>query len=91
VSSGPATVVIVLIATFGAIVFYTANYMIYAFFLTNAVLLYYWLAVDHQVSGPAQRLTATIIGIALALGGMALVALRGRQSPTAATGNPNHG
>jgi uncharacterized membrane protein YccF (DUF307 family) len=65
--------------------------MIYAFFLTNAVLLYYWLAVDHQVSGPAQRLTATLIGIALALGGMALVALRGRRSPTTATRNPNHG
>ena len=91
VSSGPATVVIVLIATFAAIVFYRANYMIYAFFLTNAVLLYYWLAVDHEASGPAQRLTATIIGIALALGGMALVALRGRQSPTTATRNPNHG
>jgi Fusaric acid resistance protein-like len=91
VSSGPPIVVIVLIVTFGAVAFYTANYMIYAFFLTNAVLLYYWLAVDHQVSGPAQRLTATLIGIALALGGMALVALRGRRSPTTATRNPNHG
>jgi uncharacterized membrane protein YccC len=77
VSSGPAIVVIVLIATFAAVVFYRANYMIYAFFLTNAVMLYYWLAVDHKVSGPALRLTATIIGIALALAGMALVALLG--------------
>jgi len=59
--------------------------MIYAFFLTNAVLLYYWLALDHGGSGPAQRLAATIIGIALALfGGMALVALRGRQQPPTA-------
>ena len=89
-SSDPVTVVIVLIATFGAVSFYTANYLIYAFFLTNAVLLYYWLAVDHEVSGPATRLTATIIGIALALGGMALVALRGRRSPTTATRTPNH-
>jgi uncharacterized membrane protein YccC len=77
VNSGPPIVVIVLIATFAAIVFYRANYMIYAFFLTNAVMLYYWLAVDHKVSGPALRLTATIIGIALALAGMALVALLG--------------
>jgi hypothetical protein len=30
--------------------------MIYAFFLTNAVMLYYWLAVDHKVSGPAYAL-----------------------------------
>ena len=48
VNSGPAIVVIVLIATIGAVAFYSANYMIYAFFLTNAVLLYYWLALDHQ-------------------------------------------
>jgi MFS family permease len=91
VSSGPPIVVIVLIATFAAVVFYRANYMIYAFFLTNAVMLYYWLAVDHKVSGPALRLTATIIGIALALAGMALVALLGRRSATTATRNPNHG
>jgi len=76
VDYGAAIVVIVVIATFGAIAFYSANYMIYAFFLTNAVLLYYWLATDHEVSGPSQRLAATIIGIALALGGMALLALR---------------
>jgi hypothetical protein len=85
VSSDPPIVVIVLIATFGAVAFYSANYMIYAFFLTNAVLLYYWLAVDHEVSGPAQRLTATVIGIALAIGGMVLVALRGRQQAATAT------
>ena len=90
VSSEPPIVVIVVIATFGAVAFYSANYMIYAFFLTNAVLLYYWLAVDHEVSGPAVRLTATIIGIALALGGMALVALRGRHLTTAATQKPHH-
>jgi Fusaric acid resistance protein-like len=73
VNSSPPIVVITLIAGFGAVAFYRANYMIYAFFLTNAVMLYYWLAVDHAVSGPALRLTATIIGIALALAGMALV------------------
>jgi uncharacterized membrane protein YccC len=83
VSSDPAIAIIVLVTAFGAVAFYSANYMIYAFFLTNAVLLYYWLAVD-QVSGPAQRLTATIIGIALAIGGMALLAQRARQSPTTA-------
>lgn len=50
--------------------------MIYAFFLTNSVLSYYWLAVDHEVSGPGLRLTATIIGIALAIGGVAIVTVR---------------
>ena len=66
--------------------------MIYAFFLTNAVMLYYWLAVDHKVSGPALRLTATIIGIALALAGMAAGGATGeRQSAATATRNPNHG
>ena len=92
VSSDPLVVAVMLIAAFGTIAFYSANYMIYAFFFaTNAVLLYYWLAVHPEVSGPARRLAATIIGIALALGGMALVALRQRRSPTTATPKPNHG
>lgn len=68
-------VVVMTIAAFGAVAFYSANYMVYAFFLTNAVLTYYWLAVDHEVSGPGIRILDTIIGIALAIGGVGLVTL----------------
>lgn len=67
------------IAAFGAVAFYSANYMIYAFFLTNAVLTYYWLAVDHEMSGPAIRIVDTLVGIALAIGGVALVTLITRR------------
>jgi hypothetical protein len=79
VDSGTPIVVITLIATAGAIAFYSANYMIYAFLITNAVLLYYWLATDHAASSPAIRLAGTAIGIALAFGGMAVLALWARR------------
>ena len=47
--------------------FYTANYMIYAFFLTNAVMAYYWVDTDESLSEVPTRLLATVIGIALVL------------------------
>jgi Fusaric acid resistance protein-like len=84
-SSEPVIIALVLVAAFGAVAFYNANYMIYAFFLTNAVLLYYWLAADHDVSGPALRLAATIIGIALAFGGMVLLTMRAHRNAAPAT------
>jgi uncharacterized membrane protein YccC len=76
--SGVLIVVVMLIATFGAIAFYSANYTIYAFFITNAVLLYYWLATDHAASTPGIRLAGTVIGIALAFVGMAALGVVGR-------------
>ena len=78
VDSGAPIVVIMLIALFGAVAFYSANYTIYAFFITNTVLLYYWLATDHAASEPAIRLAGTVIGIALAFIGMAVVGVVGR-------------
>ncbi len=80
VNSDVTVLVLTLIATFGAITFYSANYMIYTFCLSNAVLLYYWLAVDHEVSGPSIRIIATIIGIVLAVGGVVLVESRTRKT-----------
>lgn len=73
--------VVMVIGTFGAVAFYSANYLIYAFFLTNAVLTYYWLAVDHELSGPGIRLVDTVIGIGLAIGGVGLVTLVKRRRP----------
>lgn len=73
--------VLMLVCTFGAVAFYSANYMIYAFFLTNAVLSYYWFDTDEQLSGPPTRLLATIIGLALAFGGIGLTTLR-QPTPT---------
>ena len=66
-------IAVALVAVCGAVAFYYANYLIYAFFLTNAVLLYYSLAAGQDVSGPALRLAATLIGIAFAFGGTALL------------------
>ena len=68
-------VVVMVVGAFGAVAFYSANYLIYAFFLTNAVLTYYWLAVDHEMSGPGVRIVDTLIGIGLAVGGVAVVSL----------------
>lgn len=82
-SSEPVIIAAALVAVFGAVAFYYANYLIYAFFLTNAVLLYYSLAVGQDVSGAALRLAATVIGIALAFGGMALLAVEARRSHAA--------
>lgn len=71
-----------LVAAVGAVACYHANYLIYAFFLTNAVMAYYWLAVDHEMSGPGVRLAATAIGITLALAGAGLLVLRRRRAAT---------
>lgn len=74
-------ILLTLVATFVAVAFYRANYMIYAFFITNAVLFYYWLATGE---GPSQRLAATLIGIGLGLAGVAVVGILrpgSRRSP----------
>ncbi len=78
--SEPVIVAVALVGTFGAVAFYNANYMIYAFFLTNAVLLYYWFAADQNVSEATERLAATVIGIALAIAGVGVLKLRERRS-----------
>jgi uncharacterized membrane protein YccC len=66
VGTEPVIILLTLVATFGTVAFYQANYAIYAFFLTNTVLLYYWLATGHDLDGPGQRLIATILGLGLA-------------------------
>lgn len=76
-----------LVATFGAVAFYSANYLIYAFFLTNAVLIYYWFDTDEALSGPPTRLLATAIGLALAMGAMVL--LTRRKGPAAGPRPPD--
>jgi uncharacterized membrane protein YccC len=82
-SSEPVIIAVALVAVCGAVAFYYANYLIYAFLLTNAVLLYYSLAAGQDVSGPALRLAATLIGIALAFGGTALLTMGARFSHAA--------
>ncbi|WP_040491180.1 FUSC family protein [Ilumatobacter nonamiensis] len=78
-------VVLMLVSSFGAVAFYSANYMIYAFFLTNAVLIYYWFDTDEQLSGPPTRLLATLIGLALAFVGIGLMRLRQPTPPSETT------
>ena len=89
--SDALVVVLMLVGAFGAVAFYSANYMIYAFFLTNAVLMYYWFDTDEALSGPPTRLLATIIGLALAFGGMGLMTLRSlRTSPPGVDNRSDH-
>lgn len=73
-------VVLMVIAVFGAVVFYSANYLIYAVFLTSAVLMYYWFDSDHQLSSAPLRVLATLIGAGLAFTGVGLMALRSRKA-----------
>lgn len=79
-TSEPVIIAVSMIALFFAIALYSANYLIYAFFLTNSVVLYYHLAVP-EVSDAALRLAAAIIGIALAFASMGLLSLWQRQQP----------
>lgn len=83
ITSADAILLLVLaIGAFGSVAFYRANYLIYAFFLTVTVLLYYDFVVGQDLEGPARRLVAMLIGIGLALLGSTLVeALRRRRSP----------
>lgn len=72
-TSETPVIIVAIVGILGAVTFYYANYLIYAFFVTNAVLCYYWLAVDHEMSGPAVRLVDTLVAIALSIAGVAFV------------------
>ena len=55
-----------LVAAFFAVAFYTANYLIYAFFLTAAIVFYEWFAAGEQLGAGGERLLAAVIGLVLA-------------------------
>ena len=64
--SEPVVAAAMLAAAFFAVAFYTANYLIYAFFLTAAIVFYEWFAAGEQLGAGGERLLAAVIGLVLA-------------------------
>ena len=64
--SEPVVAAAMLVAAFFAVAFYTANYLIYAFFLTAAIVFYEWFAAGEQLGAGGERLLAAVIGLVLA-------------------------
>ena len=82
-TSEPVILVALLVAAFFTAAFYSANYLIYAFFLTAVIVFYEWFAAGEQLGAGGQRLLAAVIGLGLAFGGIGLMAmLRGRTRAT---------
>jgi uncharacterized membrane protein YccC len=54
------------------VVFYKANYMIYAFFMTQAVVAYYGFAVDDFTEAGGQRVLGVLLGVVIGLIGLGL-------------------
>jgi hypothetical protein len=54
------------------VVFYKANYMIYAFFMTQAVVAYYGFAVDDFTEAGGQRVLGVLLGVVIGLTGLGL-------------------
>lgn len=80
-TSEPVILVAMLVAAFFTVVFYSANYTIYAFFLTAVIVFYEWFATGEQVGAGGQRLLAAVIGVALAIVGIGLMTrLRAAQT-----------
>jgi hypothetical protein len=52
------------------VMFYKANYMIYAFFMTQAVVAYYGIAVDDFTAAGGQRVLGVLLGVAIGLIGL---------------------
>ena len=82
-TSEPVIGVALLVAAFFTAAFYTANYLIYAFFLTSGIVFYEWFAAGEQVGAGGERLLAALIGVALALAGTSLMTILARRRPGA--------
>lgn len=59
-------------ATALCVMFYKANYMIYAFFMTQAVVVYYGFAVDDFTEAGGQRVLGVLLGVVIGLIGLGL-------------------
>lgn len=84
-TSEPVIGVALLVAAFLTAAFYSANYLIYAFFLTSGIVFYEWFAAGEQLGAGAERLLAAAIGVALAfIGNWLMTAIqRGGQAARA--------
>jgi hypothetical protein len=54
------------------VMFYKANYMIYAFFMTQSVVVYYGFAVDDFTEAGGQRVLGVLLGVVIGLIGLGL-------------------
>jgi uncharacterized membrane protein YccC len=59
-------------ATALCVMFYKVNYMIYAFFMTQAVVVYYGFAVDDFTEAGGQRVLGVLLGVVIGLIGLGL-------------------
>jgi fusaric acid resistance family protein len=74
-TSEPVVAVALLVAAFFTAAFYSANYLIYAFFLTSGIVFYEWFAAGEQLGAGGERLLAAVVGLVLAFAGIGLVAI----------------
>jgi len=75
--------VALLVAAFFTAAFYSANYLIYAFFLTSGIVLYEWFAAGEQLGAGGERLLAAVVGLLLAFVGIWLMTVLSRRTPDA--------
>ncbi|WP_430869207.1 FUSC family protein [Demequina aurantiaca] len=61
-----------LVATALCVMFYWANYMIYAFFMTQAVVIYYGHEVGNFTLAGGQRMIGVLLGVVIGIVGLAL-------------------
>jgi Fusaric acid resistance protein-like len=88
-TSEPVIGVALLVAAFFTAAFYTANYLIYAFFLTSGIVFYEWFAAGEQVGAGGERLLAAVIGVALAFVGTSLMTTLSHRKPGADAATTN--
>jgi len=82
-TSEPVIGVALLVAAFFTAAFYSANYLIYAFFLTSGIVFYEWFAAGEQLGAGGERLLAAVVGLLLAFVGIRLMTVLSRRTPDA--------
>ena len=82
-TSEPVIGVALLVAAFFTAAFYSANYLIYAFFLTSGIVFYEWFAAGEQLGAGGERLLAAVAGLLLAFVGIWLMTVLSRRTPDA--------
>ena len=85
-TSEPVIGVALLAAAFFTAAFYSANYLIYAFFLTAGIVFYEWFAAGEQLGAGGERLLAAAIGVVLAFIGIWLMTAIQRRGRAASPG-----
>ena len=88
-TSEPVIGIALLLAAFFTAAFYSANYLIYAFFLTSGIVFYEWFAAGERLGAGGERLFAAMVGLVLSFIGIALMTVLSRSGPTAQAARTN--